>query len=223
MARVAIVDPNLIASCSREQIAANGMDAFTQLFESYCSTRANPISKSLAWDGMKVFVANFERFWSDPLGESEAREQVAYASLLSGICLAQTGLGAVHGMAAPLGAMSNISHGVACGTLLAETTRQNLQSMLEREPNNPAIELFAEVGVLVTGGERQCDTASALDGLIDTLGLWVQRYNIPRLSAFGVEEADLRDIARQSGGSSMKTNPIVLQQGELMSILSSRL
>jgi len=108
--QVAIVDPNLLASCPPDLLAANGMDAFTQLLESYLSTNANPLTDALALSGMTAFRDGFFA------GE---RSQLAYAALLSGITLAQTGLGSVHGLASPLGAFFPCPHGVVCGTLLA--------------------------------------------------------------------------------------------------------
>ncbi|HYN39138.1 MAG TPA: iron-containing alcohol dehydrogenase, partial [Rhodospirillales bacterium] len=93
VARVAIVDPELLAGCPREIIAANGMDAFTQLLESFVSIKANPLTDALAWSGMGAFRDGFFAAWrgQEP-GAAAGGRGVAYASLLSGICLAQTGL-----------------------------------------------------------------------------------------------------------------------------------
>jgi len=106
IARLAIVDPELLASCPQEVVAANGMDAFTQLLESYVSIKANPMTEALAWSGLEAFSAGFFAAWrggGDPEAES-GRSRMAYASLMSGICLAQTVLVSVHGLASPLGA-----------------------------------------------------------------------------------------------------------------------
>ncbi len=103
MAEYAIVDPDLLATCPLELIAANGMDAFTQLLESYVSVRANPLTDALAMAGMEAARDGLIAWYTGGDGAAAGREQMAFASLLSGICLAQAGLGSVHGLAQPLG------------------------------------------------------------------------------------------------------------------------
>jgi alcohol dehydrogenase class IV len=107
----AVIDPELLASCPRELVAADGMDAFTQLLESYVSIKANPFTDALAWSGLAAFKEGFFAAWE---GEEPAacrgRCAMAYASLISGITLAQVGLGSVHGLASPLGAYFPIPH-----------------------------------------------------------------------------------------------------------------
>jgi len=125
--QVAIVDPDLLASCSAEIIAANGMDAFTQLLESYVSINANPITDALAISGITAFREGFFSVWENTDTAKSGRSQLAYAALLSGINLAQTGLGSVHGLASPLGAFFPMPHGVVCGTLVAEATAINIK------------------------------------------------------------------------------------------------
>ena len=103
VAEVALVDPDLLATCPSAVIAANGMDAFTQLLESYVSSRASPLTDSLAWGGLKSARDGLLALYADT-GDAMARERMAYAAMVSGITLAQVGLGSVHGLAAPLGA-----------------------------------------------------------------------------------------------------------------------
>ncbi len=124
VAEWAIVDPDLIATCPPHLIAADGMDAFTQLLESFVSTRSNPMTDALARSGIMAVKDSLLSLYAEQT--AEAREKMAYASLMSGICLAQTGLGSVHGLAAPLGAFFPIPHGVACGTLVATATAVNI-------------------------------------------------------------------------------------------------
>ena len=135
VAEWAIVDPDLLATCPPHLIAADGMDAFTQLLESFVSTRANPMTDALARSGIMAVKDSLLSLYREQ--SATAREKMAYASLLSGICLAQTGLGSVHGLAAPLGAFFPIPHGVACGTLVATATAVNIAAMKAREPDNP--------------------------------------------------------------------------------------
>jgi alcohol dehydrogenase len=211
IARVAVVDPALLATCPFDVMAANGMDAFTQLLESYTSTNASPFTDALAWSGLEAFR---DGFFAALNGDPEGRARLAYAATLSGICLAQTGLGAVHGLASPLGAWFPIPHGVACGTLVAEATEINIEALRARLPASPALPKYARVGELMAGNSH---------GLPDLLRRWVERLGIARLDAYGVDEADLPRLAAASGGNSMKTNPLVLEPAEICEILRRRL
>ncbi len=117
VAEVAIVDPDLLSSCPRDVIAANGMDALTQLIESYVSIKANVFNDALGISGLRAARDGLVRLYQSAGADTDARQRMAYASLISGINLAQTGLGSVHGLASPLGAFYPIPHGVVCGTL----------------------------------------------------------------------------------------------------------
>jgi len=141
---------------------------------------------------------------------------------LSGITLAQTGLGSVHGLASPLGAFFPMPHGVACGTLVATATQVNLQAMRTREPNNIALRKYADVARIVTGSATP-DDAAACDALVRILEQWTQRLALPRLSHYGMTENDFSRVVANCRGSSMKTNPIVLSDTEVEAILRERL
>lgn len=221
VAEVALVDPDLLATCPPAVIAANGMDAFTQLLESYVSSRAAPLTDSLAWGGMKSARDGLLALYADA-GNAAAREQMAYAALVSGITLAQVGLGSVHGLAAPLGAFFPIPHGVACGTLVAAATRINIEALRSREPAHPALEKYALVGRLLSK-QGQLDQMAAHDALIGTLNTWTLELGLPALSHYGVREADIPRIVANSRGSSMKTNPVRLDDEEIATILAARL
>lgn len=217
----AVVDPDLLASCSPKLIAADGMDAFTQLLESFVSRRANPLTDALARSGIMAVKDGLLPFYRDPQNAA-AREKMAYAALVSGICLANTGLGAVHGLAAPLGAFFPIPHGLACGTLLATTTAVNIAALQQRVPDSPALPKYAEIG-------RRFAMQKGLNGdaarafLIDTLQHWERELDLPRLSACRVTSADLPRIVANCRGSSMQTNPVELSDDEITHILQERL
>jgi alcohol dehydrogenase len=221
VAEYALVDPDLLATCPPAVIAANGMDAFTQLLESYVSSRSGPLTDSLAWGGMKAARDGLIAFHSNP-DDSDARERMAYAALVSGITLAQAGLGSVHGLAAPLGAFFPIPHGVACGTLVAEATRVNIERLRERDAAHPALQKYAQVGqLLAQRGELKRDDAHR--ALIDTLNDWTRTLQLPRLGHYGVTAADIPRIVGNSRGSSMKTNPITLDDRDIAEIVAARL
>jgi alcohol dehydrogenase len=147
---------------------------------------------------------------------------MAYAALLSGITLAQTGLGSVHGLAAPLGAFFPVPHGVACGTLVAAATALNLRALRARQAGSPALAKYGRAGEILAG-RPFADAADAADGLADLLGRWTDAMGLPRLSAFGMGEGDLATVVAHCRGSSMKTNPLVLADDEIAALLRERL
>ena len=147
---------------------------------------------------------------------------MAYAALVSGITLAQVGLGSVHGLAAPLGAFFPIPHGVVCGTLVAAATRINIAALRARDPHHPALEKYAQVGRLLSKQGKQ-DQDAAHSTLIDTLETWTHALKLPTLAHYGVTQADIPRIVANSRGSSMKTNPILLDDSEIAAILSARI
>lgn len=220
VAEYAVVDPDFLATCPPAVIAGNGMDALTQLLESYLSLRANPFCDALALDGLAHARDSLLALYRDP-ANAAARAGMAYASLLSGITLAQTGLGSVHGLAAPLGAFFPIPHGVACGTLVAAATAVNIRALSEREPGHPALARYAGVGRLLTGREYS-DDGEARAALVALLEEWTGRLDLPALDDFGITARDHPRIVANSRGSSMKTNPIVLDDAEVTAILAAR-
>jgi len=219
----AVIDPDLLASCPRELVAADGMDAFTQLLESYVSLKANPFIDALAWSGMLAVKEGLFAAWegSEPAA-SHGRGAMAYAALLSGITLAQVGLGSVHGLASPLGAYFPIPHGVVCGTLVAAATEINIKAMQEREPDNKALAKYAQVGRLLADNSEM-DDATARSSLIALLGGWSEKLQLPRINNYGITADDFPLIVANSRGSSMQTNPIVLTDAEINAILVQRL
>ena len=226
VAEYAVVDPDLLISCPPALIAANGMDALTQLMESYTSLRANPMTNALAVSGLRAardgLLAWYDNANAEPEVTEAARTKMAYASMLSGITLAQVGLGSVHGLASPLGAFFPIPHGVVCGTLVAEATHMNIQAMRERDPDNPALRRYVRLAEIICA-QRFRDPQEAWHMLVERLLAWTEHMQLARLSAYEVNQSDLEQIVAHSRGSSMKTNPIVLRDAELHQILERRL
>ncbi len=218
LAEVAIIDPELLANCPPALIAANGMDALTQLIESFVSSKSNPLTDALIIATLPN-IGKSLLSWFENVGDIEtAQNDLAFSAMISGITLAQVGLGSVHGLASPLGAYFSIPHGVACGSLLAAATAVNIQAMREREPNNTALEKYARISTLLTAKLYDSDE-QAQRALIDVLIQWTQVLNIPSLNSYGLTERDLSHIVANSRGSSMKTNPIELKDEEIASIL----
>ncbi|MEE4377122.1 MAG: iron-containing alcohol dehydrogenase [Candidatus Competibacteraceae bacterium] len=218
----ALVDPDLLATCPPRQIAANAMDALTQLLESFVSSRANPFTDALAESGLEAVRDGLFAWYDGGEDAASGRAQLAYAALTSGICLAQTGLGSVHGLASPLGAFFPIPHGEVCGTLVASASRVNIDALRSRETENPARDKYARAGNILSGRTHK-NPRNARETLVLILKEWTERLELPRLSSYGIQEADFARIVANSRGGSMKTNPIVLSDDEVTEILRQRL
>lgn len=224
VAKVALIDPQLLAACPRHLMAAQGMDAFTQLLESYVSLRANPFTDALAWSGLEAVAGGFWAAWDggDSAQAAAGRSAMAYAALLSGITLAQVGLGSVHGLAQPLGSLFPVPHGVACGTTVAAATAVNVQALRQRMPESAALPKYARVGRLLSN-DATLDDNAATSALVQTLGNWSIRLELPRLSHFGIAATDIPAIVAASRNNSMKSNPVVLTDEEIAAIVRQRL
>lgn len=220
-AQVAIVDSDLLDSCPDKLLAGNALDAFTQLLEAYVSTRANPFTDSLILPAIEEFSKAIMPAYKER--DPQALTVLAYASMISGIVLAQTGLGVVHGLASPLGAYTNAPHGIVCGIMLAKGMECNINAMLEREPENPALERYAHVSRIINGLSFHSKTEDRLAALIGTLENWEKALNIPRLSDYGIEDSQLDKIVANCRGSSMLTNPIELSDAEIKALLLAKL
>jgi alcohol dehydrogenase len=221
----AVVDPDLLASAPPSLIAANGLDALTQLLEAMTSQRATPLTDALARDGLAACREGLLAWHAHPDGPeaAAARSRMAYAALLSGVCLANAGLGAVHGFASPLGARLPIPHGMACGAVLWQTIRANIIALTERMPDSPALAKYAQAGRILADLPSTIRDGAARVALVDTLHDMVEALDVPPLSAFEMSEEDIGAIVADSPGSSMRTNPVALTDEELAAILRQAL
>jgi alcohol dehydrogenase class IV len=216
----ALVDPDLLAGAPRPLIAANGLDAVTQLLESYTSPKASPFTDALALHGLAAARDGLLAWHRDPEGEGApaARAAMALAALLSGICLAQAGLGAVHGLASPLGALLPIPHGTACGLVLWQTVAANISALEAREAGSPALARYATVGHLL-GGVADASDADAREALVEVLRAWVRELEMGGLADFGLRVADIDAVVSDAADGSTRTNPIALTSAEMAAIL----
>jgi alcohol dehydrogenase class IV len=221
----AVVDPDLLAGLPPDRIAQHGMDALAQLLESYVSLRAGAFTDALAISGLAAARDGLLAWHASPEGPGApaARERMAWAALLSGICLANAGLGGVHGLASPLGAQFPIPHGLACGATLAPVTAANVAALEQRQPDAPAFPRYAVLGRLLARLPEGTPDHEATAALVDLLGVWTQALRIPGLATWGITEAAIPAIIADARGSSMRTNPIVLTDGELARILTASL
>jgi alcohol dehydrogenase class IV len=216
--RVAIVDPELSRGLPAAITASTGLDALTQLIEPYVSWRANPLIDSLCIDGIRHASVSLRRAFRDG-SDMDARNGMAYASLLGGLALANAGLGVVHGFAAPIGGMFNAPHGAVCAALLPAGMRANIAALRERGPQNGALERYREIARILTNDPE----AIPEDGAEWVRNLTVQ-LAIPSLASYGIGEKDASELAEKAGrANSMKGNPIALTAAELEAVLRSSL
>ena len=212
---VAIVDPELTLSVPRAVTATTGLDALTQLIEPYVSVRANAMTDLYCAEGMRRAAGALARAWRNG-GDREARRDMAFASLLGGMALANAGLGAVHGFAAPLGGMFPAPHGAACAAVLPYAMAVNVQALRTRMPESAALARYDEVARLLTGRSH----ATAEDGVAWTRDL-CRELEIPPLRAWGVSETDISALVEKAArANSMKANPLPLTPAELTEIIS---
>jgi alcohol dehydrogenase class IV len=211
---LAAVDPELTADMPPAVTAATGMDALTQLLEAFVSPRANPMTDAFCRRGLALAAGALRGAWSNGANR-RAREEMALASLFGGLALANAGLGAVHGLAGPLGGAAEASHGAVCAALLPSVCAANVKALRARDPAPGALARYEEAAALVTGDAR----ATPEDG-IHWLKALCRDLRIPPLGELGVDEGLLEAVAeRADRSSSMKANPIVLTRDELIGAL----
>ena len=212
--RVALVDPELTYGLPPAITASTGLDALTQLIEPYVSARANPLADALCIEGIRRVSGALRRAYCCGM-DRDARRDMALASLLGGMALANAGLGVVHGFAAPLGGGWKAPHGSLCAALLPHGMAANVAALRARAPQHPALERYSAIARLLTGRHD----ATAEDG-IHWVNALCNELNVPALRAWGVTEADLPGVVEKAtGASSMKANPLPLTSEELLAVV----
>ena len=215
---LAVVDPELTLSLPPKPTASSGLDALTQVIEPFVSSKANPLVSALCREGIQRAGRSLRRAVFDG-GDYPARDDMSLTSVIGGLALANAGLGAVHGFAAPLGGMFHAPHGAICGRLLPAVMQVNLDTLREREPGHPALMRYQEIAILLTG-----DTAAKPQDGNEWVNETCSLLDVPGLSTYGITAIDLPAIvekARQA--NSMKANPIFLSDAELTRVLQMSL
>ncbi|MFN0114090.1 MAG: iron-containing alcohol dehydrogenase [Paracoccaceae bacterium] len=209
---LAVVDPSLTDGCPRAVTLASGLDALTQVIEPYVSRRANPLTDALCRAAIPQGIAALRRL-IDGGEDRDARDAMAWVSLAGGLALANAGLGAVHGLAGPLGGATGAAHGAICGALLPHVLVAN-----RRAASGPAADRLDEVARWIGAafGQPLADVGRAARHLAD----WSRAAGLPGLAALGVND-DLRRAAAEASAasSSMRANPATLELAELAAIM----
>ena len=218
LAKVAVVDPELTYDLPSALTASTGMDALTQLIESFVCNRANPMTDGLCVEGLRRAARSIRIAFSNGK-DRDAREDMAVASLFGGLALSNAGLGAVHGFAGPIGGSFPAPHGSICAALLPQVMAMNLRALRQRDSKGSALYRYEEAARWLAGDMK----AKADDGLKWVRAL-VLDLKVPRLGSFGIQREHFPDlVVRAMSASSMKANPIVLTPEELTEILESAL
>jgi alcohol dehydrogenase class IV len=210
--RIVLIDPELATTCPRAVTAHSGMDAITQCFESFISRKAKPIARTLAADGfcrgMRFLAAACE-----DASSRRAREAMAHAALLSGLALANSGLGLAHGVAAALGVRLNVPHGLACAVMLRAALHTN-RSCCEND--------YAELELRI--GSTPAPASELADRLVARISALCDRLKVPeRLTSLGVTRELIPELAEGSRGNSLDGNPRQLSQADIAGLLEAML
>ena len=222
---VALLDPLLTVSCPENITAASGLDALSQLLGAYLSTEASPFTDSLIVKALSYFGKSFLPACQEKAADPEVRSGLAYGSLISGIVLANAGLGIVHGLASPIGGFHQIPHGVVCGALLEEAVRVNIEQLNKnREEKLAYLRKYALAGILLTEGfskplaEKEIDFYC--DQLLKQIRDWKEEITLPGLGDYGIDRGDFAKIIEKA---SLKNNPVQLSEKQIEEILQKSL
>jgi len=207
---IALIDPQLTLNCPKSLTAESGMDAFTQLMESYLSENANAFTDALAVDGIRKIRDGLVEAVDD--GKNlHARELVSYAAMLSGITLANAGLGTIHGFASSIGGFFEIPHGLICARMMEPVNRISVDKLRKNPKDQSALLKYARIGKLFSKNKSAKDD-HYIDLFLDLLEDWSSKFELKRLKNYGVKENDFKMIISQT---SNKFNPVKLTEDEL--------
>jgi len=214
--RLAIVDPELTYDLPPAVTAYTGLDALTQVIEPYVCTRANSMTDGWCVEGIRRAARSLRKAVEQGK-DVGAREDMAVTSLFGGLALANAGLGAVHGFAAPFGGMFPAPHGAVCAALLPHVMAANIKALRESAPSSVALMRYEEIGRLLTGKAQ----GTAEDG-VQWVAQLVKELQVPKLSQYGCAEKDIAEVVGKAAkASSMKANPVELTKGVLSEVLQA--
>lgn len=207
-ADLALVDPNLTFTCSPELTAASGLDAFVQAVEAYTNPAAGPYSKALAMTALVKIASNLERAYKEP-DNIAARSDMAEGSMLAGMAFAPCGLGAVHGLAHPIGSLLHVPHGIACAILMPYVFEFNVPEAEE------------DYAILAyTLGKTGCTYAEVAAAFVQETKRLAKALNVPEtFRDYGLKEEHFPFIVKNCRSASMKANPREMSDEQVIELL----
>jgi alcohol dehydrogenase class IV len=213
IAKAALIDPELTLDAPAAITASTGLDTLTQLIEPFVSCRANALTDVFCLEGLRRAADALPKVFRNGR-DRDARAEMAYASLLSGLSLANAGLGIVHGFAGPLGGLLKAPHGALCAAILPHGMTVNIRALRERASHYDALNKYRRIARLLTD-DSQAEPEDAV-GYISNL---CHSLGISSLRTYGLESSGISDlVAKTAGASSTKANPIQLSTSELVEI-----
>lgn len=208
--RAVILDPTLGAGCDAATTAAAGLDAITQLIESFLCRFARPVPRALVLEALPRAIAALPRLLADP-ADLAARAAMSHAAFVSGVALTNSGLGMAHGVAAALGIECGTPHGLACALMLPVAMRVNA-CVAERD--------LAMLERAVDPEASSADDATLAAAFVCRIERLCREAGVPqRLADVGLARDRIAWLAENSGGASMRGNPVELEPRRLEAIL----
>lgn len=210
-----LIDPCLTDGAPKALTLATGLDAITQLIESYLSCRANPVTDALCHATIPEAIAALFRLMQAE--DTAGRDTMSRAAYLSGLALANSGLGIVHGLASVIGGRGG-AHGDICGRLLAPALVVNRGAIAHAGQDISrveAVDQWLAEGLGGGRGEGRGEGSEVLRRFVDDHGL-------PVLADLGMADGDVADIAAMAQrASSTRANPVELSVDDIIRILES--
>jgi len=211
--RVGIVDPELMVTIPPHITASTGFDVFCHAFESYIHVNTSPYTDLLALEAIRLVAKHLSTAVEDG-SNLEAREAMAWADTLAGLCIANAGVTLPHGIGMTIGGQCpQVMHGEALAVTYPEFTRFT---------HPYAVEKFATMGRIFNpelenepdevAAEKSCEE---VDRLLKKIGMWLS------LEGLGVSEDDVVAIADNSRVlPDYKNNPRIASRGEIFDMLT---
>src|SRR5882762_7607445 len=207
--RIVLIDPETTLPLPPQVTASTGLDTLTQLIEPYVSIRANPITDTFCLSGIPRVARGLSQAFFD--GHD--------LSARSGMALANAGLGAVHGFAAPVGGMFDAPHGAICAALLPHVMEMNIRALRRRMSDSDALGRYDALGPLLTNA-----TTAKADDAVKWVRELCRGLNVGGLGEFGIRDEHIKELVEKAQkANSMKANPILLESDELAEILRAAL
>ena len=215
---IAIIDPELTLACPPGVTISCSLDAFSQLVESYLSTKSSFYSEDLAYGAIRRIAPSLIPVCHQE-GTLDDRSSMSYGAMISGITLSNAGLGVIHGLASTIGGRYNIPHGVVCGSLMATANELTLRKLRKSGCDSTALKKYSRLGRLFSTYKGKSQDYYQ-DSFIEFLHMITVELKVPLLSEYGLKGNDICDIAKMSG---CKNNPVQLDQEEMESLLQQRI